>query len=165
MALILFLFSDMLSRTEAQSYLFGRLRNYLTSKEPSDDALSASLYADYSPFLESSSSLLPEPEKLEEEQRQQSKQISPLICRTICAFLCTKGWNLPYIVSPSCLFIYHASSRTLALALKSLVWSRFHVLIPSSLRARHFALPYSSHGVSYVTFHNLVLENRTRTYL
>lgn len=81
----------MLSRTEAQSYLFGRLRNYLTAKEPSDEALSASLYADYSPLLEASSGLLPELEKLEEEQRQQSKQISPLICRTIRAFLCTKA--------------------------------------------------------------------------
>jgi hypothetical protein len=90
-ALIPLLFSDMLCRTEAQSDLFGRLRNYLNSKEPSDEALSASLYADYTPLLEDSSSLLLEPEKLEEERRQQSKQIPPLICRTICAFLCTKG--------------------------------------------------------------------------
>jgi len=90
-ALILLLFSDMLSQTGGQSYLFGRLRNYLNSEEPSDEALSASLYADYAPLLEDSSSLLPDPEKLEEEQRQQRKRIPPLICRTICAFLCTKS--------------------------------------------------------------------------
>lgn len=90
-ALILLLFSDMLSRTGAQSYLFGRLRNYLSSEEPSDEALSASLYADYAPLLDVSSGLLPEPEKLEEEQLHESKQITPLICRTIRAFLCTKG--------------------------------------------------------------------------
>ena len=89
--LILLLFSDMLSRTEAESELFGRLRNYLNSKEPSDDALSASLYADYAPLLENPSSQLPDLEKLEEEQREHSKQIPPLICRTICALLCTKG--------------------------------------------------------------------------
>jgi hypothetical protein len=83
-------FSDMLSRTEAQSELFGRLRSYLNSKQPSDEALSASLYADYAPLLEDPSSPLPDPEKLEEEQRQQRKQIPPLICRTIRAFLCTK---------------------------------------------------------------------------
>jgi len=85
------LISDMLSRTDAQSELFGRLRNYLNSKEPSDDALSASLYADYAPLLEDSSGLLPGSEKPEEEQQQQSKQMPPLICRSICAFLCTKG--------------------------------------------------------------------------
>lgn len=87
--LIPILFSDMLGRTEAQSELFGRLRNYFNSKEPSDEALSASFYADYAPLLEDPSSQLPDPEKLEEEQRQQSKQTPPLVCRTICAFLCT----------------------------------------------------------------------------
>jgi hypothetical protein len=79
----------MLGRTEAQSELFGGLRSYLDSREPSDEALSASLYADYAPLLEDPSSPLPDLEKLEEEQRQQSKQMPPLICRTIRAFLGT----------------------------------------------------------------------------
>lgn len=89
--LTLLLFSDMPSRTEAESELFGPLRNYLNSKEPSDDALSASLYADYAPLLENSSGQLPDLEKLEEEQRQHNKQTPALICRTIRAFLCTKS--------------------------------------------------------------------------
>ena len=85
------LFSDMLGRTETQTDLFGRLRNYFNSKGPSDEALPASLHAGYAPLLEDSPSLRPEPEKLEEEQWQQRMQRPPLVCRTICAFLCTKA--------------------------------------------------------------------------
>ncbi|SRR5260221_2555828 len=89
---ICYLFSDMLGRIEAQSELFGRLGNHSNSKEPSDEALSASLYADYAPLLlEDPSSLLSDPEKSEEQQQQRQQQTPPLICRTIRAFVCTKG--------------------------------------------------------------------------